>query len=290
MKKNFKNNNEEILKNILKKSEEYIKHNSKEKTDSLKLEKIKEEYNKKINEVVDKKKKILKAIEIKESQISINSSKFNNYHIEKIANFSIINKSNISTLTQKSNEILNFSLLSKSNIQTDASDLPEKPKGLNNLALNDYINSLLQCFYHIKGLRKSFINPLKYDSKKQKVCHFLSQVTEGLTLGKNNDYSPKNFKEILGSINPSFSGVKGKDIIDLYRTVVNSIIDEIPYEYKEGEDYENKKQSYEDAKKNVVDEDYEYKKQSYEEAKKDVDPNNPINREFNYFYETIYII
>jgi len=148
-------------------------------------------------------------------------------------------------------------------------ELPKKPKGLNNFALNCYMNSLLQCFYHIKGLRTSFIDPSKYSSDNQKVCHSLSEVMEGLTYGKKDYYSPNSFKETLGNINSLFKGVKGADVSDLYRTVIDSIIDEIPYEYPEDEDYENKKQN-------------------YEEAKKEVDPNNPINKELNYFYETIY--
>jgi hypothetical protein len=48
MKKNLKNNYEEILKKILKKNEEDIKYNSKVNSVSLK---IKEEYKKKINEL-----------------------------------------------------------------------------------------------------------------------------------------------------------------------------------------------------------------------------------------------
>jgi len=131
------------------------------------------------------------------------------------------------------------------------------------------MNSLLQCFYHIKGLRTSFIDPSKYSSDNQKVCHSLSEVMKGLTYGNNYSYSPNSFKETLGDINSLFKGVKGADVSDLYRTVIDSIIDEIPYEYPEDEDYENKKQN-------------------YEEAKKEVDPNNPINKELNYFYETIY--
>ena len=153
---------------------------------------------------------------------------------------------------------------------TEKTSLSEKPKGLKNFALNCYMNSLLQCFYHIKGIRESFLNPKKFSSEDQKVCYSLSEVMEGLTYGNKKNFSVNTFKETLGEINSLFSGSSGADVSDLYRTVVDSIIDEIPYEYNEDEDYENKKQN-------------------YEEAKKDVDPNNPINKELNYFYETIYI-
>ena len=70
MKKNLKNNYEEILKKILKKSEEDIKYNSKENSVSLKIENIKEEYSKKINELKEKEDKFNKEIEILKKKIS----------------------------------------------------------------------------------------------------------------------------------------------------------------------------------------------------------------------------
>ena len=192
--------------------------------------------------------------------------KWNNTIIDKNNYFNIMNqnKNNDSFLTQETSENFSISSLNKSK-----DIISEDPKGLNNFSLNCYMNSLLQCFYHIKGLRTSFIDPSKYSSDNQKVCHSLSEVMKGLTYGNNYSYSPNSFKETLGNINSLFKGVKGADVSDLYRTVIDSIIDEIPYEYPEDEDYENKKQN-------------------YEEAKKEVDPNNPINKELNYFYETIY--
>ena len=177
------------------------------------------------------------------------------------------NKNNESIWTQDTSNNLNFSLISTPKGYIKLSD---EPKGLYNFSLNCYMNSLLQCFYHIKGLRASFIDPSKYSKEKQKVCYSLSEVMKGLTDEKNNYYSPNNFKQTLGEINKLFAGHKGADVSDLYRTVIDSIIDEIPYKYPE------------------EDEDYENKKQNYEEAKKDVNPNNPINKELAYFYETIY--
>ena len=219
------------------------------------------------------------------NDFSLLLSKKHIFEINNDTNISIIskNKSNDSFLTQETSENISFSLIStytpkpetpkpqetKKSKKQKIIELPEKPKGLKNFSLNCYMNSLLQCFYHIKGLRTSFIDPSKYSSDNQKVCHSLSEVMKELTYGNNNSYSPKNFKKTLGKINSLFSEYKGIDVSNLYRTVIDSIIDEIPYEYPEDEDYENKKQN-------------------YEEAKKEVDPNNPINKELNYFYETIY--
>ena len=241
----------------------------------------------KINEdefLIKAKKKNIE-YSIYKNDFSLLLSKKHIFEINNDTNISIIskNKSNDSFLTQETSENISFSLIStftpkpetpklqetKNTKKQKIIELPKKPKGLNNFSLNCYMNSLLQCFYHIKGLRTSFIDPSKYSSDNQKVCHSLSEVMEGLTYGNNYSYSPNSFKETLGDINSLFKGVKGADVSDLYRTVIDSIIDEIPYEYPEDEDYDNKKQN-------------------YEEAKKEVNPDNPINKELNYFYETIY--
>ena len=98
---------------------------------------------------------------------------------------------------------------------------------------------------------------------------------EWITYGDKKYYSPNNFKNTLGNINSLFSGCKGADVSDLYRTIVDSIINEIPYEYGEDEDEND-------------DGDNTNKEQYYKNAKKEVDENNPIIKELNYFYETIY--
>ena len=85
----------------------------------------------------------------------------------------------------------------------------------------------------------------------------------------------RKLKEILGKINPLFEGCKGADVSDLYRTIIDSIINEIPYEYPEGEDDEDEG-------------DNTNKQKYYENAKKEVDLKNPIIQDLNYFYETEY--
>ena len=153
--------------------------------------------------------------------------------------------------------------------------LPDIPKGLNNFSLNCYMNSLLQCLYHIKGLRTSFIDPSKYSKETQKVCYSLSEVMVGLTYGDHKCFSPNDFKDTLGNTNPLFKGHKGADVSDLYRTIVDSIINEIIYEYPEGDDEND-------------DGDNTNQTHNYEMAKKEVDMKNPIIKELNYFFETIY--
>ena len=201
--------------------------------------------------------------------ISENKKKLSILKIDNSINISI----NDSILTKE--ESLNSSESSISCETPNIIELPNIPKGLSNFSLNCYMNSLLQCFYHIKGLRTNFIDPSNFSEDTQKVCHSLSEVMHGLTYGEKNYFSPKKFKEILGKINPLFEGCKGADVSDLYRTIIDSIINEIPYEYPEGEDDEDEG-------------DNTNKQKYYENAKKEVDLKNPIIQDLNYFYETEY--
>ena len=188
-----------------------------------------------------------------------------NFIIEKKNILNILKeKDNESFLTQDTSENLSFSIIP----DYYAIKLPDAPKGLENFSLNCYMNSLLQCFYHIKGLRTSFIDPSKFDKKKQKVCYFLSEVMKELTYGKDKNYSVNNFKKIMGDINSLYKGHKGADVTDLYRTIIDSIINE--YEISDDE-YDNTNQL-----------------QCYTMAKKEVNEFNPIMKELNCFYETIY--
>ena len=219
--------------------------------------------NKDINFSPIKKKKIFDS--------TLSQDKNENFNYDAIKK----NKTFESDLTQDSSENLNFSIISLDSESKDIIKLPDKPKGLYNFALNCYMNSLLQCFYHMKGLRTKFIDPSKFSPKTQKVCYSLSEVMKELTYGDKSYYSPNNFKNTLGNVNSLFSGRKGADVSDLYRTIVDSIINEIPYEYPEDDDEND-------------DGDNTNQKQYYLHAKKEVDEKNPIIQELNYYFETIY--
>ena len=283
------------------------------KTNELKIEKIdffinnKQFYKNKniieketINFEIKSKKKNIILIDENKNRFDIKAKKKEPLVFKQIINFLIKskNKNNESILTQETTENLNFSIISLNeskeskeikerketkNIEKikkiekieEIIKLPDTPKGLNNFSLNCYMNSLLQCFYHMKGLRTKFINPLKFSPETQKVCYALSVVMKGLTYGDKSYFSPNDFKNTLGNINKLFYGCKGADVSDLYRTIVDSIINEIPYEYPEDEDDD-------------YDGDNTNQRQYYLNAKKEVDENNPIIQELNYYFETIY--
>ena len=227
--------------------------------------------------IISTKKDESSIVEQNISYFSIQSKKKDDKIIEviKISDFFIPSKKRYDLMIYKSNHfIIEGQIENKDRSVSDIIKLPDIPKGLINFSLNCYMNSLLQCLYHIKGLRTSFIDPSKYSKETQKVCYSLSEVMKGLTYGNNQSFSPNNFKSTLGNINPLFKGHKGADVSDLYRTIVDSIISEIHYEYSENED--------DDSGDNTNQRKY------YEMAKKEVDQNNPIMKELNYFFETIY--
>ena len=253
-----------------------------------------------INFEIKSKKKNIFLIDENKNSFEIKAKKIEPLVFKQIINFLIKskNKNNESILTQETTENLNFSIISLNeskeskeikerketkNIEKikkiekieEIIKLPDTPKGLNNFSLNCYMNSLLQCFYHMKGLRTKFIDPLKFSPETQKVCYALSVVMKGLTYGDKSYFSPNDFKNTLGNINKLFYGCKGADVSDLYRTIVDSIINEIPYEYPEDEDDD-------------YDGDNTNQRQYYLNAKKEVDENNPIIQELNYYFETIY--
>ena len=232
------------------------------------------ESNKKIFFKGVRKNNILKQVKGANYNIIINKRK--NWEIERNSiNLKILadKKKNNNFVINKKN---NFTIKKiKKKAPNELAKKKDNIKGLNNFSLNCYMNSLLQCFYHIKDLREGFIDPKQFSKNDQKVCYSLAEVMKGLSSGKEKSFSPKNFKTTLGGINKLFSGRKGADVSDLYRTVVDSIINEIPYEYPEDEDDDD-------------DGDNTNQQKSYENSKKEVDKNNPINKVLNYFYETVY--
>ena len=148
-----------------------------------------------------------------------------------------------------------------------------KPKGLYNLGLSCYMNSLLQCLYYIPELRNYFIDN-KNTFYNKPVCKAFAEVMYGLKYDKKEYYEPIEFKRIIGSENDLFSGVNAGDAKDLYFSLIHNLLNQLTIEEDNNESDQNI--------------DFKEKIQVFKETEKEVDKNNIINKLFIGFYEMIY--
>ena len=102
-----------------------------------------------------------------------------------------------------------------------------KPKGLQNLGLSCYMNSLLQCLYFIPELREYFIKNKETFNNDKPICKALAEVMYGLKYEKNEYFIPKNFREEIRKINPLFLEDKACDVKDLFINLIDVLLEEL---------------------------------------------------------------
>jgi ubiquitin C-terminal hydrolase len=101
-----------------------------------------------------------------------------------------------------------------------------KPKGLKNLGLRCYMNSLLQCFYYIPELRKYFIENKDSFNDKQPVLKALAESINGIKNEINDYYEPNSLKEAIKKINRLFEDNKACDVKDLFINIIDALLNE----------------------------------------------------------------
>ena len=151
----------------------------------------------------------------------------------------------------------------------------EIPKGLINLQLNCYMNSLLQCLYYIKDLRNYFIKNKDKFQNDQKVCKALAITMYKLKNSEHENINPIEFKNIIGTKNSLFYGNKAGDSKDLFINLIDSLLTELII--TDGSQCSSNR-SY----------NYSNKIEIFNQAKKEIDINCIINQLFIGYYEMEY--
>ena len=150
-----------------------------------------------------------------------------------------------------------------------------KPKGLYNMGLSCYMNSLLQCLYYVPELRDYFIKNKKDFTNKKPICKAFAEVMYGLK-NENKDYfEAKELKKKMGNKNDLFFGFKAGDAKDLFIHLIDSFLSELT----EDKEKELHQQNYDLTKK----------EDAFKISKDEIDnDNNIINQLFIGYYETVY--
>jgi len=123
-------------------------------------------------------------------------------------------------------------------------DFMVKSRGLVNVGATCYMNSTLQCFYHIKDLSEAIINDddinesLEFTNCYKNLIEELSGCKDRTKFNKNqedykatneeiNSIKPIEFKDILSAKNPIFKGVRAGDAKDLIMYLLQEMDKEI---------------------------------------------------------------
>ena len=302
-----------ILEKIIKtrkKSNKLYEIQKKKENEILKLEKRKkelEEFNKNIETYKNEYDKKIRQFENNQKRFEIDKTELENYlkdynqkksdlkmekdkfEIEKLELKKEIENERLKFEKEKENfekEKLAFkkekqNLYSKERIINEESnnkkniDKYKYPKGLLNLGLSCYMNSLLQCLYYIPELRDYFIeNKNNYDDKRP-VCKALAEVMYGLKYDEKDYFEAKEFKKIMGDKNKLFSGKKAGDSKDLFFNLIDSLLTELNEE--KSVDEENEKKI-----------DLSNKSDLFKELENGGNNDNIINRLFIGYYITAY--
>ena len=121
------------------------------------------------------------------------------------------------------------------------------PRGLNNIGSTCYMNSVIQCLYHIFDLSnelcKLYKNNILNDEilKKLPLTYVFLDVITDLSFGKKKSISPYNFKEIIGK-NKSFREYEANDSKNLTLYILDTLNQEMNDNKirNENDNYKNK--------------------------------------------------
>ena len=206
------------------------------------------------------------------------SISFDNKYLNNLSNEFINNLKKQNNIGIKDKYIQNtFEKIKKLDLEKEKkNNIFVKPKGLQNLGLSCYMNSLLQCLYYIKDFREYFIEHQKEFDDEKPTCKAFAEVMNGLKNDPKSYFVPNEFKKLMGSKNSLFLGCKAGDVKDLFFNLIDSILTELTIENENTED-------------NSGPLNYSDKLQMFKESEKEIKQNyNIINQIFIGYYYTMY--
>ena len=261
------NNIQEKEKGEINKQNQNVSNNNKETNKNIEKEQEKNEINKE-NKIKDKKEE--KEI-IKEKEKIEQNKNENNKEKEKVNDQ--IQESKIEKEQIKENEQKKEAQTKNDNEKENKENKPKKnnkeeniitkdiiPRGLNNIGSTCYMNSVIQCLYHIFDLSNELCKLYKNNILNDKILEKLPltyvflEVISDLSFGNRNSISPYKFKEIIGK-NKSFRDFEANDSKNLTLYILDTLNQEMNENKirNENDDYKNKILNYkEDDAKDII--------------------------------------
>ena len=194
-----------------------------------KFKKITEEYKSKCHDIL---KSTLRATLLKNSGKNMTSFKDDTIKANKV----IVGKDNL--ICENENINLDDIQVNEGEEQDNENyEIFDESKlglvGLNNIGATCYMNATLQCFSNISFLRhellnKDLLNNLQSQKDTKKLSYALAEVLYNLwEIHGQKSYSPENFKNLIGSMNPLFSGIAANDPKDLILFILETMHNEL---------------------------------------------------------------
>jgi len=157
-------------------------------------------------------------------------------------NYTLIGRVSVINKSEASNIISNNNIINNNNINNDNIDIsnneisnieiqPNRPKrlGLENIGATCYMNATLQCLCNIPQLQNYFLykNEISQNPNSILSRSFGDLMRNLYTKEDKKSYAPKEFKEVIGNMNPLFRGINANDSKDLILFLYEKIHEEL---------------------------------------------------------------